>query len=97
MKEYDSLIDRSILDTILSDGQDDTGDDEVVDVAETANDGVKEQEPDPFEKGDYDFEDFNDPEIMEWMALQEEGTSQKKHVQIEYEEENEDGAFTEIR
>lgn len=97
MKGYESLIDKSILDTILSDGQDDTGDDEVVDVAETENNGAKEQEPDLFEKGDYDLEDFDDPEVMEWMALQEEGTSQRKHVQIEYEEVNEDDVFTEIR
>jgi hypothetical protein len=97
VKGYESLIDKSVLDTILSDGQDDTGDDEAVDAAETANDGAPEQEPDLAEKDDYDLEDFDDPETMKWMALQEEGTSQRKHVQIEYEEANEDDVFTEIR
>ncbi|KAI8584678.1 hypothetical protein K450DRAFT_217450 [Umbelopsis ramanniana AG] len=92
-KGYENLIDKSILDTIL----DDAGDQEVTDVTEAANDAAREQEPDLFEKGEYDLEDFDDPEALQWMALQEEGTSQRKHIQIGYEEENERDVFAEIR
>jgi hypothetical protein len=97
VRGYENLIDKSILDTILLDGQDDAGDEEVADMTETAKDGAKDQEPDLFDKDDYDLEDFDDPEAMQWMALQEEGTSQRQHIEIGYEEENEEDVFADIR
>jgi hypothetical protein len=49
------------------------------------------------EKYDDDFEDLDDPSVMQWLALQEERTSKRKHVQIAYEDMDDEEDFANIR
>ncbi|KAH8553586.1 DNA polymerase zeta catalytic subunit [Umbelopsis sp. PMI_123] len=97
-KNDGDLIDESILDTIHFNEQDDTVDEDITDATDVVNDGAKEQESELVdEKYDDDFEDLDDPSVMQWLALQEERTSKRKHVQIAYEDMDDEEDFANIR
>lgn len=96
-RNSDAYIDEEILRTIISSEQNEVAEEDTVDAGEVYDDDMQGQEFDSLGNTGEDLEAFDDTDVIQWMALQEQGASQRPRVEIAYEETNDDEALTAIR
>ncbi|KAM3581203.1 DNA polymerase zeta [Umbelopsis sp. WA50703] len=88
----DVVIDEEIVNKVISSEQEDAVDDED---RETGEEKFEIYEADPDQEGDIEKQDFNedtfeDPEMIEWLALQEEEVMKRRHIDVSYDDDDDD-------
>lgn len=90
------VIDEDIVSKVISSEQEDIIDDEDQESAEEKLE-MNEAEPDQeidIAKHELDQDTFEDPEMLEWLALQEEEVMKRRHLDIAYEDGSDEEMVT---